>query len=45
MMGWAGLKVGRSLEVATSAMRNLAQDAGRQGGAIGKAALSKSVRK
>ena len=45
MMGWAGLKVGRSLEVATSAMRNPAQDAGRQGGAFGKAALSKGIRK
>lgn len=42
MMGWAE---GRSLEVATSAMRNPAQDAGRQDGAIGKAAMSKGIRK
>ena len=45
MMAWAGVKVGRSLEVTTSVMRNPAQDAGRQGGAIGKAALSKGLRK
>ena len=44
MMAWAGGKVGRSIEVATSALRNPAQDAGRQGGAIGKAALSKGAR-
>jgi len=45
MMAWAGVKVGRSIEVATSALRNPAQDAGRQGGAIGKAALSKGARR
>lgn len=45
MMAWAGVKVGRSIEVATSALRNPAQDAGRQGGAIGKAAVSKGARR
>lgn len=45
MIAWASVKVGSSLEVATSAMRNPAQDAGCQGGAIGKAALSKGIRK
>ncbi len=45
MMAWAGVKVGRSIEGATSALRNPAQDAGRQGGAIGKAVVSKGARR
>ena len=45
MMAWVGVKIGHSIEVATSALRNPAQDAGRQGGAIGKAALSKGTRR
>ncbi len=45
MMAWAGVKVGRSIEVATGTLRNPAEDAGRQGGAIGKAALSKAARR
>jgi len=40
MMAWAGVQVGRSIEVATSALRNTAHDAGRQGGSIGRTALS-----
>ena len=45
MMAWAGMKVGRSIEAATNPLRNPAQDAGRQGGAIGKAALFKGARR
>lgn len=45
MMAWVGVHVGRTLEVATSTLRTPAQDAGRQGGAIGRAALSKGFRK
>ena len=45
MMAWAGMNVGRSIEAATNPLRNPAQDAGRQGGAIGKAALSKGARR
>lgn len=43
MMAWAGVKVGRSLEAATSPHRSPAQDAGRQGGSIGKTMLSKGT--
>ena len=45
MMAWAGVKVGRSVEAATSPLRNPALDAGRQGGTIGKTAVSKAVRR
>jgi hypothetical protein len=45
MMAWAGVKVGRSVEAATSPLRNPALDAGRQGGTIGKTAASKAVRR
>ena len=45
MMTWAGVHVGRSIEAATSPLRNPAQDAGRQGGSIGKAMLSKGARR
>ena len=44
MMAWVGVKVGRSIEVASGVMRNPGQDAGRQGGTIGKAVVSKGVR-
>ena len=43
MMAWAGVKVGRSVDAATSPLQGPAQDARRQGGAIGKAALSRGV--
>ena len=43
MMAWAGVKVGRSLEAATSPHRSPAQDAGRQGASIGKTMLSKGT--
>lgn len=45
IMACARVKVGRSIEVATSALRNPAQDAGRQSGAIDNAALSKGTRR
>jgi hypothetical protein len=43
MMAWAGVHVGRSIEAATSPLRGPAQDAGRQGGSIGKTLLSKGT--
>ena len=43
MMAWAGVHVGRSIEAATSPLRSPAQDAGRQGGSIGKTLLSKGT--
>jgi hypothetical protein len=45
MMAWAGVHVGRSIEAATSPLRSPAQDAGRQGGSIGKTLLSKGTRR
>ncbi|MBR9910336.1 MAG: conjugal transfer protein TraG [Gammaproteobacteria bacterium] len=41
MMAWAGVKVGRSIESATNPIRAPAQDAGSQGGSIGKTMLAK----
>jgi len=45
MMAWAGLHIGKSIEVATNPLRNPAQDAGQRGGAIGKAIAAKGARK
>ena len=45
MMAWAGMHIGRSIEVATNPLRNPAQDAGQRGGSIGKAIASKGLRK
>jgi hypothetical protein len=44
MMAWAGVKVGQSIELATSPLRNPALDAGRQGGEMAKGALSRMRR-
>jgi hypothetical protein len=44
MVAWAGLQIGRSIEVATNPLRNPAQDAGQRGGALGKAVVSKRGR-
>jgi hypothetical protein len=45
MMAWVGVNVGRSIETATNPLRRPAQDAGQRGGAIGKSALQKGVRR
>ena len=45
MMGWVGVQVGRSIETATNPLRRPAQDAGQSGGAIGKSAFQKGVRR
>ena len=45
MMAWAGVKVGRGIESATNPLRAPAQDAGSQGGSIGKQALMKGAGK
>jgi hypothetical protein len=45
MMAWAGVKVGRSIDGATNPLRAPAQDAGRQGGNIGKTVVAKGVKR
>ena len=45
MMAWAGVQVGRSINNATAPLARPAEDAGRQGGAIGKAAVSRGLRR
>jgi hypothetical protein len=45
MMVWAGINIGRSITAATSPLARLADDAGRQGGNIGKAAISKGIKR
>jgi hypothetical protein len=45
MMAWAGISVGRSIESAVSPLRSPAQEAGAQGGSIGKAAISKGMKR
>jgi len=41
MMAWAGVHIGRSIEVATNPLRTPAQDAGQRGAAIGKSVVQK----
>jgi hypothetical protein len=41
MMAWAGVNVGRSIEVTTNLLRAPAQDSGTHGGNLGKAILTK----
>ncbi|MCP5417442.1 MAG: conjugal transfer protein TraG N-terminal domain-containing protein [Chromatiaceae bacterium] len=45
MMAWAGVNVGRAINNATAPLVRVADDAGRQGGAIGKAAFSRGLRR
>jgi len=45
MMAWAGVNIGRSITAATSPLVRPADDAGKQGNSIGKAAISKGVKK
>jgi hypothetical protein len=45
MMAWAGVNVGRSIEAATSPLKGPAQDAGRQGGALGKGLITRGARR
>ncbi len=45
MMAWAGVQVGRSINNATAPLARPGEDAGRQGGAIGKAAASRGLRR
>jgi hypothetical protein len=45
MMAWAGVQVGRSINNATAPLARPGEDAGRQGGAIGKAAVSRGIRR
>lgn len=45
MMAWAGVNIGRSITAATSPLARPADDAGRRGGNIGKAAISKGIKR
>ncbi|MCK9247127.1 MAG: conjugal transfer protein TraG N-terminal domain-containing protein, partial [Anaerolineaceae bacterium] len=45
MMAWAGVNIGRSITAATSPLARPADDAGRQGGSLGKMAVSKGMKK
>ncbi len=45
VMAWAGVKVGRSIDAAASPIKAPAQDAGNQGGSIGKMALTKGKKR
>ena len=45
MMAWAGVKVGRTIDAATNPLRAPAQDAGSQGGSIGKMAVTKGLKR
>lgn len=45
MMAWAGVNVGRAINNTTAPLARPADDAGRHGGAIGKAAVSKGIRR
>ncbi|MCG8092251.1 MAG: conjugal transfer protein TraG N-terminal domain-containing protein [Candidatus Thiodiazotropha endolucinida] len=45
MMAWAGLHIGRSINSVQGEFTRTAQDAGRQGGSIGKAVVSKGAKR
>jgi hypothetical protein len=45
MMAWAGVKIGRTIESATSPLKAPAQEAGNQGGSIGKSLATKGARR
>ena len=45
MMAWAGVKVGRSISAVGGEFSQRGQEAGRQGGALGKTVASRSVRR
>ncbi|MEZ5489088.1 MAG: conjugal transfer protein TraG N-terminal domain-containing protein [Gammaproteobacteria bacterium] len=45
MMAWAGVQVGRSLDNATHPFIKPANDAGQKGGSVGKAVMSKGMKK
>jgi hypothetical protein len=45
MMAWVGVNVGRSIDNATAPLARAGEDAGRQGGAMGKAVASRGMRR
>jgi hypothetical protein len=45
MMAWAGLHIGRSVSNATIPLTKPAEDAGNQGGTVGKAAVNRGLRR
>ena len=44
MMAWAGLHLGRSISAAVAPMTRPAEDAGRQGGTLGKEDLGRGMK-
>jgi TraG-like protein, N-terminal region len=45
MMAWVGVNIGRSITAASTPLAQHAEDAGKRGGNIGKAAISKGMKK
>jgi hypothetical protein len=45
MMAWAGMKIGRSISTAMAPLARPADDAGKQGGSIGKMVINRGMRK
>ena len=45
MMAWAGVNVGRSIHAASSPLARPADDAGRQGGSLGRAAMGRAMKR
>jgi len=45
IMGWAGIQIGRSISAASAPFIRQADDAGRQGGQIGRAIISKGMKR
>ena len=45
MMAWVGIKVGRSIDSTNNLLRTPAHDSGRQGGSVGKAMITKGVKR
>jgi hypothetical protein len=43
-MAWVGVNIGRSITTATAPLSRPADDAGRQGGSVGKTVLSKAAK-
>ena len=45
MMAWAGLHLGRSISAAVAPMTRPAEDAGNQGGTLGKVVVGRGLRR
>ena len=45
MMAWAGMNIGRSISTAMAPLARPADNAGQQGGSVGKMAVSRGMRR